>query len=172
MGTMPGCEERFGHSRLALFLLSALRGAGQAVFANSPLAGLLILIALASQSGWLFVMALLGLVSSTLTSRLLGLDTAARCNGLYGYNGLLIGAALATFGVVSNSPWQLPAWCLISVTFSPTGANPLPIPALWGTGNLLRRKKGRLNFLSAGPFARDSERFVIRLLIGGIKKPR
>jgi hypothetical protein len=23
-----------------------------------------------------------------------------------------------------------------------------------------------------GPFARDSERFVIRLLIGGIKKPR
>lgn len=115
---MPGCEERFGHSRLALFLLSALRGAGQAVFANSPLAGLLILIALASQSGWLFVMALLGLVSSTLTSRLLGLDTAARRNGLYGYNGLLIGAALATFGVVSNSPWQLPAWCLISVTFS------------------------------------------------------
>ena len=31
----------------------------------------------------------------------------------------------------------------------PTGANPLPIPPLWDTGNLLRRNKGRLNFLSA-----------------------
>ena len=33
----------------------------------------------------------------------------------------------------------------------PTGANPLPIPPLWDTGNLLRRNKGRLNFLSAEP---------------------
>ena len=31
----------------------------------------------------------------------------------------------------------------------PTGANPLPIPPLWDTENLLRRNKGRLNFLSA-----------------------
>ena len=31
----------------------------------------------------------------------------------------------------------------------PTGANPLPIPPPWDTENLLRRNKGRLNFLSA-----------------------
>ncbi len=31
----------------------------------------------------------------------------------------------------------------------PTGANPLPTSPLWDTENLLRRNKGRLNFLSA-----------------------
>ncbi|MGE4606733.1 MAG: urea transporter [Myxococcota bacterium] len=98
-----------------LFLFSNLRGAGQVLFANNPIAGLLILIALWIQSGWLLVMALLGLVASTLTSQLMGLDETARRNGLYGYNGLLIGAALATFGVVSGAPLQQLGWCLITL---------------------------------------------------------
>ena len=36
-----------------------------------------------------------------------------------------------------------------STRASPTGANPLPTSPLWDTENLLRRNKGRLNFLSA-----------------------
>ena len=35
--------------------------------------------------------------------------------------------------------------------WGPTGANPLPTSPLWDTENLLRRNKGRLNFLSAEP---------------------
>lgn len=115
MGTMQGCEGRFERNALVLILLSNLRGAGQALFANSPLAGLLILIALSIQSGWLFLMALLGLFASTLTSRCMGLNAAARQNGLYGFNGLLIGAAFASFGVVSDELIQQLSWCLMTL---------------------------------------------------------
>jgi len=115
MGTMQGSEDRFEGNAPALLLLSSLRGAGQAIFANSPLAGALILIALSIQSGWLFLMAMLGLVTSTLTSQSMGLDAAARQNGLYGYNGLLIGAAFATFGVASDDLLQRLSWCMATL---------------------------------------------------------
>ena len=47
-----------------------------------------------------------------------GLDETARRNGLYGYNGLLIGAAFATFGVVSDAPLQPLSWGLFTLAFA------------------------------------------------------
>jgi urea transporter len=57
----------------------------------------LILVALFLADLQLGVMAVVGLVASTLTAYLLRLDHGRIRAGLYGYNGLLVGAALATF---------------------------------------------------------------------------
>ena len=128
---MQGFGGGFARNPLGLFLLSNLRGAGQVLFANNPIAGLLILVALWIQSGWLLGMALLGLVASTLASQLLGLEETARRNGLYGYNGLLLGAAFATFGVVSDSPLRQLGWCLITLVFAALSTWLMAVIAPW-----------------------------------------
>ena len=133
---MQGFDERFAEHALGRFLLSNLRGAGQVLFANNPVAGLLILVALFIQSGWLLGMALLGLVASTLTSQLLGLDETARRNGLYGYNGLLIGAAFATFGVVSDAPLQPLSWGLFTLAFAALSTWLMAVVGPWWDRNL------------------------------------
>jgi urea transporter len=74
-----------------------LRGVGQVVFMNNPLTGLLILAALWIASPWLGLAATVGVVTATVTAVLLGLDRSALRDGLFGFNGLLSGAGLATF---------------------------------------------------------------------------
>jgi urea transporter len=84
-----------------------LRGAGQVMFQDNPLTGLLFLIGIAwggvaSGSMEVTVGCLLGLVTSTAVAMMLGVDRSALHSGLYGYNGILVGAALATF--LGSSP--------------------------------------------------------------------
>ena len=79
-----------------------LRGVAQVMFQNNPLSGALFLVAI----GWgsyaagvphIAIAGLLAVVVATLTAQWLRVDGASLASGLYGYNGILVGLALATF---------------------------------------------------------------------------
>jgi urea transporter len=74
-----------------------LRGTGQVMFQNNPLTGLLFLLGIFVNSVKLGGAGLLGLAVSTLTAYLLGADRALIRNGLFGFNGILVGIGLAFF---------------------------------------------------------------------------
>ena len=99
------------------FINYTLRGIGQVIFVNNPVSGLLILAALFIQSPWVATMGLVAVVASTLTAICLRLDRDSIRNGLFGYNGILVGAALATFGMEGNGAWN-PAWAIAAIVFS------------------------------------------------------
>lgn len=96
-GTLQSLNQRLERSPLADLVNYTLRGVGQVIFINNPISGVLILLALWIQSPWVGAMGLLGVVASTLMALLLKLDRGTIRNGIFGYNGLLVGAALATF---------------------------------------------------------------------------
>jgi len=88
-----------------------LRGTAQVMFQNNPITGALFLAAI----GWgsyaggvpeVAIGGLLGLVTATLTALWLRVDHEGLAAGLYGYNGILVGLALATF-LASN----VQLWC-------------------------------------------------------------
>jgi len=87
-----------------------LRGTGQVMFQNHPLTGALFLAAIAWGS-WaagvpeVLFGGLLGLVTATLAAMWLRVDADALAAGLYGYNGILVGLALATFLAPSPLLW-------------------------------------------------------------------
>jgi urea transporter len=76
-----------------------LRGAGQVMFQNNPLTGLLFLAGIFwGASRWVALAATGGLVIATATARkLVRVDAPSLRSGLYGFNGILVGAGLATF---------------------------------------------------------------------------
>jgi urea transporter len=74
-----------------------LRGTGQVMFQNHPLTGLLFLVGIFVNSAKLGGAGLLGLAASTLAAYLLGADRALIRNGLFGFNGILVGIGLAFF---------------------------------------------------------------------------
>jgi urea transporter len=74
-----------------------LRGVGQVMFQNNPLTGLLFLVGIFVNSFKFGGAALLGLAASTLAAHLLGADRALIRAGLFGFNGILVGIALAFF---------------------------------------------------------------------------
>jgi hypothetical protein len=92
-GTMPAfsifCRRHF----FLMFLDALLRGAGQVMMCNNPISGAIAIGAIFAANTWIAVMACLGLLCSTLTAYLLGVNRAAWQGGLFGYNGLLLGAA-------------------------------------------------------------------------------
>ncbi|MFT4200510.1 urea transporter [Gordonia sp. (in: high G+C Gram-positive bacteria)] len=88
-----------------------LRGSGQVMFQANALTGLLFLVgigygAIAADSPQVVIGALIGLVVSTLTALALQPDTSTMRAGLYGYNGILVGAALPTF--LADNAWLWP----------------------------------------------------------------
>jgi solute carrier family 14 (urea transporter) len=105
------------HQPLLDFLNYNLRGVGQAIFANNPISGLLILIALFLQSSWVGIMSGVGVMASTLAAIALNSDRPSLRNGIFGYNGVLVGAALATFGASGNGTWN-PCWIIATIVFS------------------------------------------------------
>ena len=74
-----------------------LRGVGQVMFQNNPLTGLLFLVGIFVNSAKLGGAGLLGLAASTLAAYLLGADRTLIRAGLFGFNGILVGIALAFF---------------------------------------------------------------------------
>jgi urea transporter len=74
-----------------------LRGTGQVMFQNNPLTGLLFLVGIFVNSFKFGGTGLLGLAASTLAAYLLGADRALIRAGLFGFNGILVGIALAFF---------------------------------------------------------------------------
>ena len=90
----------------------SLRGAGQVIFQNNPLTGLLFIIGV----GWgaysahniaVAIGAVVGLVLSTVTAMLLDSDSESLREGLFGFNGMLVGVAVPTFLVDSPLMWLL-----------------------------------------------------------------
>jgi len=67
------------------------------MFQNNPLTGLLFLVGIFVNSAKLGGAGLLGLAASTLAAYLLGADRALIRNGLFGFNGILVGIGLAFF---------------------------------------------------------------------------
>jgi len=95
-------ERLCASSRIVRFVDTNLRGIGQVMFQNNPLSGILFLAAI----GWgsyaagaprVAIAGLLAVVVATLTAQWLRVDEASLHSGLYGYNGILVGLALATF---------------------------------------------------------------------------
>ena len=89
-------------SRVLRFVDINLRGIGQVMFQDNPLTGALFLAAIAwgSYAAGVPQVALCGvlaIVVATLTAQWLRVDQASLRAGLFGYNGVLVGLALATF---------------------------------------------------------------------------
>ncbi|MEO1377967.1 MAG: urea transporter [Cyanobacteria bacterium J06635_10] len=94
-----------------------LRGIGQVIFANNPLAGLIILVAIFIDSPWLGICGLLGAIASTVTAILLKLNVGAIRNGVLGFNGTLVGLALGTFGTWGNGNGN-PLWAFAIIVLA------------------------------------------------------
>jgi urea transporter len=89
-------------SRVLWFVDINLRGIGQVMFQDNPLTGALFLIAIAwgSYAAGVPQVAIAGVVAvivATLTAQWLRVDDASLNAGLYGFNAVLVGLALATF---------------------------------------------------------------------------
>lgn len=73
------------------------RGIGQVMFQNNALSGLLMLIGIACNSWQLAVLAVVGTLVGTLTAYLSDCDRTDVGDGLYGFNGALVGIAVGVF---------------------------------------------------------------------------
>ena len=116
-GTMQGFNRNLINARTLDFINYSLRGIGQVVFINNPISGLLILFALFVQSPWLGLMSLLGVITSTVTAIIWNLERSNIRNGIYGYNGTLVGAAIATFALGENASIDI-IWIVSVIIFS------------------------------------------------------
>lgn len=96
-GTMPEWQKVAQKNPLVDFVDYCLRGVGQVCFMNNPVTGAFIVAGMFVFDAWLGVAGLVGLAVSTLAAILLGFDRGAIRAGLYGFNGILVGAGLATF---------------------------------------------------------------------------
>ena len=92
------------------FLDINLRGIGQVMFQNNPLSGALFLAAIAwgsyaAGAPQVAIAGVLAVVVATLTAQWLRVDRESLHSGLYGYNAILVGLALATFLAPSPLLW-------------------------------------------------------------------
>lgn len=79
-----------------------LRGVGQVMFQDNPLTGILFLAAIAwgsvaARAPEIFIAGAIAVATATLAAIWLRVDRPTLNAGLYGYNGVLVGLALATF---------------------------------------------------------------------------
>ena len=100
-----------------------LKGAGQVMFCDKPLSGVLFLLgvawgALQASQPAVLLGAVLGLLVSTLSGLWLKVEQEVLRSGLCGYNGLLVGAALATFLAPGGTLWTLIVMASIASTVS------------------------------------------------------
>jgi solute carrier family 14 (urea transporter) len=117
LGTMQELNRRLANRPVLDFVNATLRGAGQVIFANNPLSGALLLAAMFLQAPWLGVMTLAGVTAATLAAKALRLSPPAVQNGIFGLNGVLIGAAIGFAGRAGNGPWN-PVWIGAAVVLS------------------------------------------------------
>jgi urea transporter len=89
-------------SRGLRFVDINLRGISQVMFQDNPLTGLLFVAAIAwgafaAGAPEILIAGIVAVVTATLVALWLGVDTSALNAGLYGFNAVLVGLALATF---------------------------------------------------------------------------
>jgi urea transporter len=78
-------------------VLGGLRGLAQVIFINNPISGVVLLGAFLVQSPSTALLALLGAAAAHGTASQLGLEQGLRREGIYGFNGVLVGCAIAHF---------------------------------------------------------------------------
>jgi urea transporter len=93
----------------------SLRGAGQVIFQGHALTGLFFIFAIYVASVNAGNMAVLALLLSTSTGLMLSKRRASYAQGLYGYNGLLIGAMFATFFPLGNLGYLVAATIVATI---------------------------------------------------------
>ena len=110
-----------------------LRGAGQVMFQNSIWTGLFFLCAIfwgAFREGESVVAwgALLGLVTSTVTGYILRLPKTDGAQGLWGFNGILVGCAFPTFLGETPGMWIALVICAAMTVWVRAGFNNVMLP--------------------------------------------
>lgn len=110
-----------------------LRGAGQVMFQNNAWTGLLFICAIfwgAFREGESIVAwgALLGLVASTVTGYILRLPKEDGSQGLWGFNGILVGCAFPTFLGTTTGMWIALIICAAMTTWVRSGMNNVMAP--------------------------------------------
>jgi urea transporter len=141
MGKILANWESLSISSAALrFLDINLRGIGQVMFQNNPLTGILFLAAIAWGSyaagvPQVTIAGVLAVVVSNLTAQWLRVDDEALHSGLYGFNGILVGLALATFLAPGPLLW---AYVILGAAVS--------VVVMLATTNVVRPWGGALTF--------------------------
>ena len=114
LGTMQSLNQRLANQTLPNFINAVFRGIGQVIFVNNPISGLLFLIAMLIQLPWLGVMSMIGTVSATITAMITTANPGEIQNGIFGMNGMLVGATMAFWGVLANVTWN-PIWAITTI---------------------------------------------------------
>lgn len=124
------------------FLIQCLRGTSQVFFQENALTGVLFFAAMAWASYvtgvWATTIgAAIGIVVATATAYLIEADEPSVDQGLYGFNGVLVGAALPTFIAASPQLWiyvvfGAAASTVITAAFSATLTRSWGIPGSTG----------------------------------------
>lgn len=114
-------------------LMAMFRGAGQVMFQNNIWTGILFICGIfwgAYQEGHGIVAwgALVGLFVSTLTGYILGLPRRDGAQGLWGFNGILVGCAFPTFLGDTIFTWIALIICAALCTWVRTGFNNVMAP--------------------------------------------
>ena len=107
---LAGWESLCEASSVLRFIDVAFRGVGQVMFQDNPLSGALFIAAIAWGSfaagvPQVLFGGLLGIVTATSTAQWLRVESASLRAGLYGFNGVLVGLALATFIAPGSLLW-------------------------------------------------------------------
>ena len=96
--TLPALSKWTASYGGAVHILDAcLRGIGQVFFCNSPLSGLFMLVGVFASDVVSGCLLMLGVFSSTFFAYLMGFDPGLLASGIWGYNGALVGCAIALF---------------------------------------------------------------------------
>jgi urea transporter len=156
-------------SRMVRLLDINFRSIGQVMFQNNPLTGLLFLAAIvwgsyAAGVPRVAVAGVLAVIVANLTAQWLNADSASLHSGLYGYNGILVGLALATFLSPNALMW---VYVLLGATVSvivmlgtvnalkPWGVSSLTFPFVLTTWILLLATYGFAGLVGAALPAGD-----------------
>lgn len=126
-------------NNLLLSIRSTARGSGQVMFQQSAWTGLLFLIGIfwgsyechVPQVAW---GALVGLIASTLAGYMMGQDMTDGEDGLWGFNGILVGCALPTFLANTWYMWVALVICAMTTTWVRRGFNNVMAP--WKVNSL------------------------------------
>ena len=115
------------------FFISCLCGSGQVMFQNNAWCGLLFLAgifwgACSAHQYTVALGALAGLAISTLTGRILHMPDDDGRQGLWGFNGILVGCAMPTFIGNTAGMWVALILCAALTTWVRTGMNKIMQP--------------------------------------------
>jgi urea transporter/Ca2+-binding EF-hand superfamily protein len=111
-GILPGFPGRSSQARPVIALVALLRSLGQVIFINNPVSGLLLLLALLVQSLPMAAYTLIGIAAANVFARALGCEKESRRNGIFGFNGALVGSAIGAFADHGTGSSPL-AWGLL-----------------------------------------------------------